>query len=1194
VDGNCFGFDIDGYDKSYQVVIDPYLDYSTFLGGSDLERTDGTCGHDSYGNVIIGGDTTSMNFPTTQGAIDRTRGKEKQDIFISKLSADLGSLIYSTYIGGDYIDTLSHLAIDGNDSIYVTGQTYSLDFPTTDGAFDRTGQCEEPPHSITLGDLFVSKLSPNGSAMEYSTFLGGNDLETGSLLEVDELGCAYVVGSTRSSDFPVKNAYRSDNNEFNCLVFLTKIAPSGSSLIYSTYFGGGPSSLGEWPVAFEVDDHLRPVIAGVTRSNDFPITAKAYSTIFSGNQMAFLTRFSSNGSDLEISTFLLGDIIPYGLSIGDEGYYMTGLIWSGTLPTHESASDQSFQGAYDGFILLLSLNGTTVPYATYVGGHGLDWTNDLSLEGDDDIWVTGYTESGNFSSTKDAKVYPYRGKGDGLILRISKDLSSIRKCWYLGGTEWDEIMGHLIMNGTRIFVIGSTSSNDFPISEGAFDKELEMNMNGAPDVFVSMFSLTSDPPSAPVDLSVSWGDRYLNLSWADPLSDGNHTVLGYVVYRNSSFGMTEIGEIRSRDRWFNDNGLINGVVYDYSVSAFNIVGEGELTENISGMPASIPSAPRGFTGKFGDHETILDWDPPEDDGGFSNYTYNLYYGTITGKMFLLWSGSNVTRYRHTGLTNGHQAYYCVRAVNWVGEGPPSQTIQLYPMGRPSRPLDLVTSVGDGFISIVWLPPKDLGGDLMVLYNLYWSKGGQPFEVIERELYGTNYLLSDLMNGMPIHFAVSANNSQGEGPLTNPVIAVPIGLPSAPRDLTLRSDDESFRISWEPPEDTGGDNEIDYLVYVGDQHQEVLLSKKAQNMTDLVIYEVRNGFQYSVWVTAWNSMGEGPRSGVKKVVPYGKPSSPMNLTGTYQSGSITLEWDQPDDLGGFGSASYEVYLGISRDRLRFTCESEENTVTIGNLTNGVRYFVQVRAENPVGKGLFSNLFSITPLGPPEAPILWQAKEGNSSIELAWIEPVILGGSVDLTYSIYLWHGQLKPTMPYVKDVIGKEYILDGLMNGVEYNVAVSGVTTGGEGAISNVLTAIPLTLPGRPSNCEAVQKGGAVHVGWSPPFDNGGGNITNYIVYRSTDGGGMVKLASLGSSSYEFIDEKIVKGSVYIYAISARNRVGEGDRSLPMRINARSIDEGEGPDRGWISISIVIVSVMVISLLIFMVLRNRRRRAGERT
>ena len=210
--------------------------YSTFLGGSSHDTGLGIA-VDSSGCAYVAGYTASANFPTTPGAFDGTYGGGTYDAFVTKLDPGGAALLYSTYLGGGQgvsqnagFDVASGIAVDHAGNAFVTGLTYSSDFPITPGAFDTT---------FAGGDVFVTKLLASGSALAYSTYLGGSANDAGNGIAVDSAGSAYVTGSTASSNFPTTpGAFDVTRGGGIFDAFVTKLAASGAALVYSTYLGG--------------------------------------------------------------------------------------------------------------------------------------------------------------------------------------------------------------------------------------------------------------------------------------------------------------------------------------------------------------------------------------------------------------------------------------------------------------------------------------------------------------------------------------------------------------------------------------------------------------------------------------------------------------------------------------------------------------------------------------------------------------------------------------------------------------------------------------------------------------------------------------------------------------------------------------------------------------------------------------------
>ena len=338
----AYGFAVAAYDPRYPLVIDPLL-YSTYLGGSDWDYGYGIA-VDSAGNAYVTGNTYSTNFPTTDGAYDESHN-DYSDAFVTKLNPAGSDLVYSTYLGGNSGDWGSGIAVDSTGNAYVTGVTRSTNFPTTGEAFDQN-------HN-GYNDAFVTRLNADGSALVYSTYLGGNSGDWGSGIAVDGARNAYVTGYTWSTDFPTTGgAYDRDLNGIRD-AFVTKLNPAGSDLVYSTYLGGNS---GEYGYGIAVDSAGNAYVTGNTYSTNFPTTDGAYDVVLGGSSDAFVTKLNPAGSDLAYSTYLGGSDWDSGRGIAVDGTgnaYVTGETRSTDFPTTGGAVYGSPNGYSDAFVTKL-------------------------------------------------------------------------------------------------------------------------------------------------------------------------------------------------------------------------------------------------------------------------------------------------------------------------------------------------------------------------------------------------------------------------------------------------------------------------------------------------------------------------------------------------------------------------------------------------------------------------------------------------------------------------------------------------------------------------------------------------------------------------------------------------------------------------------------------------------------------------
>ena len=356
--------------------------WSTFFGGSglDIGRDISVAGD---GSCYVIGETQSNDFPTQNAYNSTFSGNE--DTFLAKFSTN-GTLLWSSYLGGSEGDYGYSIAVAGDGSCYVTGETISSDFPTQN-AYDST-------FNGGFVDAFVSKFSTNGTLL-WSSYLGGNGNEAGEGIAITSDGSCYLTGRTASSDFPTLNAYDPTHNG-NWDVFITKFSTSGS-LLWSTFFGG---ALWDEALGITVASDNSCYITGFAGSSDFPLL-NAFNSTYGGYGDAFITKFSSEGF-LLWSTYLGGSNGDRGYDIAvtsDGSCYVTGETSSSNFPT-KNAYDSTYNGVYDAFVTRYSSEGFLL-WSTYLGGSRYDPGRSLAVTEDGSCYVTGTTWSNDFP-TKNA------------------------------------------------------------------------------------------------------------------------------------------------------------------------------------------------------------------------------------------------------------------------------------------------------------------------------------------------------------------------------------------------------------------------------------------------------------------------------------------------------------------------------------------------------------------------------------------------------------------------------------------------------------------------------------------------------------------------------------------------------------------------------------------------------------------------
>ena len=380
--------------------------YTIYLGGSGEDSGTGIA-VDASGNAYVTGVTGSTNFPVTSGAF-ATNLSGPKSAFVAKLGAN-GNLLYSTYMGGTSSDFGAGIAIDSAGAAYIAGQAESSNFPVTAGAFQTT-------HRGGISDCFVSKLNAAGTALVYSTFLGGSALDSCAAVAVDESGNASVTGTTYSSDFPTQLPFQA-NMGGNANAFLAKLNPSGTALVYSTFVGGSGTDNGN---AIALDTSGAAYIAGDTSSNDFPVTSGAVQTTLNGNFNAFVSKFSANGSTLIYSTFMGGSKADRvtSMALDQSGRaVLGGYTDSSDFPT-TSALQSQFQGVFNAFAAVLAPDGSSLVFSSYFGGSGDDRAYAVTVGAANELYEAGATSSNNFPTT--SAIQPaLNGSYDGFVLEAN-------------------------------------------------------------------------------------------------------------------------------------------------------------------------------------------------------------------------------------------------------------------------------------------------------------------------------------------------------------------------------------------------------------------------------------------------------------------------------------------------------------------------------------------------------------------------------------------------------------------------------------------------------------------------------------------------------------------------------------------------------------------------------------------------------
>ncbi len=417
-------------------------------------------------------------------------------------------LVYSTYLGGSSGDSGNAIALDSAGNAYVTGSTFSADFPVTPGALQVTQHGSQ--------DVFVAKLNASGTGLVYAAVIGGNSFDSAHAIAVDQSGNVYLTGLTNSHDFPVtagafKSVYGPDvsitTGTFICgngfHAFAVKLNTAGNQLVYSTYLEGTGN---DWGYGIAIDSAGNAYITGNTISTDFPTTPGAYQTTFGGGESTgtcvhpsdvFVTKLNPTGSAQVYSTYLGGsdnEGTAGGIVVDSSGNaFVTGSTQSSNFPTTAGAFQTKTGGGTavtgvaqpDAFITKLNPSGSALIYSTYLGGSGEELGYGIALDSSENAYVTGLTTSTNFPTTPGTIQNTYGGGPfDAFVTELNASGTALVYSTYLGGNNDDEATAIAVDSLGSAYITGTTNSTNYTVTANA----IQAANKGGYDAFVTKVS----------------------------------------------------------------------------------------------------------------------------------------------------------------------------------------------------------------------------------------------------------------------------------------------------------------------------------------------------------------------------------------------------------------------------------------------------------------------------------------------------------------------------------------------------------------------------------------------------------------------------------------------------------------------------------------------------------------------------------
>ncbi|ETX07607.1 MAG: hypothetical protein ETSY2_10265 [Candidatus Entotheonella gemina] len=576
------GFKLDAYDTGRPLIIDPILDYTTYLGGSLGSDPAYDIAIDPSGHAYITGSTNSADFPGTP-----VQAGTGIDTFVTKLSPDGTSAIYSTYFGGNSSETQSSIALDATGRAYIAGSTQSSDFPTTTGAFDEG-------HNDG-SDAFVAVLSAAGDALQYATYIGGQGVnDSGRAIAVDSTGKIYVAGSTDSANtggapdkqFPTTAGAYDTTWGGNFDAFVVKLDPSGngvSDLLYATYLGGatGNETANDILVAGQDDVY----ITGHTISSDFPVITATFGSGNGSNSDAYVARLHLAGAgaaDLAASARLGSNAFATsdtGQAIAMDAagnIYVAGYTDASSFPTTPGAYDETKSTSDDGFIAKLNGNLSALNYSTFLGGNGIDQIITIAVDANGQAHVGGFTFPSNLPVTADALDSGLDGMSDGFLATLDAGGANLTYLTYFGGTNNDIVYRLVADSSGTIYTAGSTGAPNLSY----VPSPAVLGSSGLTDAFAAKF----------VPADAAWYDNAWQyrkrLTMDSALVDANQADFSLLVYLASDAELAAAARADGFDILFTDDDGTTQLDHDIETYV-SATGELAAWVRIPALPATF-------------------------------------------------------------------------------------------------------------------------------------------------------------------------------------------------------------------------------------------------------------------------------------------------------------------------------------------------------------------------------------------------------------------------------------------------------------------------------------------------------------------------------------------------------------------------------------------------------------------------------
>jgi len=1103
----------------------------TYLGGSGSDRAHRICVNNS-GEAYLAGDTNSTNFPTVNAFQGSFAGVI--DGFLTKLSDSGATIAYSTYLGGEGDDRGNDVCVDASGVAYVTGLTTSTDYPVTGGALKSSLQGNG-------SDAFVTAVGAAGNALVYSTYLGGTSDELANAIAVDGNGSVYVTGDTSSADFPTTaGAFQRTPGGGLYDVFLTRLNPGGAEIAFSTFVGGNGV---DRCAALALDGLGNCYLTGFTNSTSFPTVNAPQAVLGGGSGDAFVSMVNSTGSGMIYSTYLGGSNRDNGQSIvvePDGTAAVVGLTDSTDFPRTSGGA----LGGTDAFITRIAPGGVQLSYSASLGGAGSDLGLGIAADNAGGLYVTGATDSTNFSA---GNTYG-GGEKDAFAVRLGSQpllapsnlqlavisSSQIDLTWTDNSDNEDSFTLERREGSGFFNVIGVTGANQTVFSDTGLSSlttyTYRVRASSADSTSSPSNEATGATPAgltAPSNLRATSVTRtQINLAW----NDNSTGETGFRVERSTNGGLsfTTRGTTGANAAVYSDSGLTGGTTYTYRVRAVDANGASPASNELSASTLpDPPGAPLNLNATLGASGVDLAWE----DGSFNETGFKIERATGPAGSFsqIRTTGPNVLSVTDTTAAPGTQYRYQVRATNTGGDSAYSNIVTITTASAtPSAPTGLaVTVLSDVQLRLNWTDTSSNETG----FRIERKTGAAAFaEVGQAATNATTYTDNGLTASTTYTYRVRAANGSGFSSFSNEASGTTMqSLPPAPTGLAVEVHSQTdLRLTWTYPA-------ADPTTFRIERKTGALafapVFTAAGNLRAWTNTGLAANTTYTYRIRAANDAGFSAYTAeVSATTIANPPATPTALTANPASRtSIVVSWiDRSTDETGF---KIERKTGAGAYTLAGTAAANAVAFTDTGLEGETTYTYRVSATNSGGDSAPSDEVSgTTRLNPPSnlsvtaisATQLRLDWTDNSGGETAYvIERSSAGGGfteighTDPNATTYL-NGGLTAETTYTYRVRAS----DGLRL-TEYAGPVSGTTL--------------ISPPAAPQNLQAaLQPGRSVQLTWI----DASSSETGFVIERQDPGGAFAPLQTVAAGKETFTDSGLAAATTYTYRVKATNSGGD--------------------------------------------------------